>query len=86
MEKKDKNLLLEVFKSLQSKDYDRLNKTAAKINKECPYFVGAAVSLLVSLDQQGKLPENIEEGIEDVINHDIQYIEDEIEKYIDLYQ
>lgn len=82
MEKKDKNLLLEVFKSLQSKDYDRLNKTAAKINKECPYFVGAAVSLLVSLDQQGKLPENIEE----VINHDIQYIEDEIDKYIDLYQ
>jgi len=84
MEKKDKNLLLEVVKSLQSKDYDRLNKTAAKINKECPYFVGAAVSLLVSLDQQGKLPENMD--IEDVINHDIQYIEDEIDKYIDLYQ
>lgn len=82
MEKKDKNLLLEVFKSLQSKDYDRLNKTAAKINKECSYFVGAAVSLLVQRDQQGKLPENIEE----VINYDLQYIEDEIEKYIDLYQ
>ena len=84
MEKKDKNLLLEVVKSLQSKDYSRLNKTAAQINKECPYFVGAAVSLLVSLDQQGKLPENMD--IEDVINHDIQYIEDEIDKYIDLYQ
>ena len=82
MEKKDKNLLLEVVKSLLCKDCDRLNKTAAQINKECPYFVGAAVSLLVSLDQQGKLPENIE----DVINHDIQGIEDEIEKYIDLYQ